>query len=100
MAQPIQKENLLILGATGYIGTHITSAIISSKASFGHIAIFTSPNTAESKAQHLDDLRAKGVEVLIGDVNNEGDLLNAFKGQSQSQLQMIYSENCFVDVFI
>jgi len=80
MAQPTQKENLLILGGTGYIGTHITSAIISSKASFGRIAIFTSPTTAESKVQHLDDLRAKGAEIFVGDINNEEDPLNAFKG--------------------
>jgi len=80
MADQKQKESLLIFGATGYIGTYITAAIISSKSSFDRIAIFTSPSTAESKAQLLDDLRAKGVEIIIGDINSSEDVSNAFKG--------------------
>jgi nucleoside-diphosphate-sugar epimerase len=84
MAQSKSKENLLILGATGYIGTYITEQIVKSKDHFGRIAIFTSPKTAQSKAQTLDKLRAQGVEVIIGEVENSEDLLNAFKGLNTS----------------
>ncbi|KAH7330480.1 putative isoflavone reductase like protein [Rhexocercosporidium sp. MPI-PUGE-AT-0058] len=79
MAQP-KKENLLILGGTGYIGSYILDQIVKAKDSFGHIAIFTSPKTAESKAELLDGLRAKGVGVIVGNVQKPEDLLKAFQG--------------------
>ena len=46
------KENLLILGATGYIGVYIVDSIIKAKDSFGRIAIFTSLSTAENKPEN------------------------------------------------
>jgi len=76
------KENLLLLGATGYIGTYILEQIINAKSSFGRIAIFTSPKTAETKAELLGKLKGQGVEVIIGDTGNDGELLKAFEGQS------------------
>jgi uncharacterized protein YbjT (DUF2867 family) len=80
MAQPKSKENLLIIGATGYIGVYIVEQIIKAKDSFGRIAIFTSPSTAESKPQKLVELRAQGVEVIIGDIKKPSDLVTAFEG--------------------
>ncbi|KAL2067539.1 hypothetical protein VTL71DRAFT_1964 [Oculimacula yallundae] len=74
------KENLLILGGTGYIGSYILDQIVKVKDSFGHIAIFTSPKTAETKPELLDSLRAKGVGVIVGDVQKPEDLLKAFQG--------------------
>ncbi|KAK0103128.1 hypothetical protein ONS95_000696 [Cadophora gregata] len=74
------KENLLILGGTGYIGSYILDQIVKAKDSFGNIAIFTSPRTAEAKSGLLDSLRAKGVGVIVGDVNKPEDLLKAFQG--------------------
>lgn len=74
------KENLLIIGSTGWIGAYITEQIVKAKDSFGRIAIFTSPSTAESKAEALGELKAQGVEVIVGDLKNPEDLLNAFKG--------------------
>ncbi len=77
---PSTKDNVLILGATGYIGVYIVEEIIKAKDSFGRIAIFTSPNSAEKKSKQLDELKAQGVEVIVGDVNNSEDLLKAFEG--------------------
>jgi len=74
------KENLLILGATGYIGVYIVEEIIKAKDSFGRIAIFTSPSTAESKPEKLDELKAQGVEVILGDFKKSSDLLAAVEG--------------------
>ena len=73
-----KKEKLLLLGATGYIGTHILEQVIKAKESFGRIAIFTSPSTAQNKAEVLAKLQTQGVEVIIGDTSNSSDLLNAF----------------------
>jgi uncharacterized protein YbjT (DUF2867 family) len=75
------KENLLILGATGYIGVYIVDSIIKAKDSFGRIAIFTSPSTAENKPEKLEELKAQGVEVIIGDFKKASDLEAAFQGK-------------------
>jgi hypothetical protein len=77
MAGPVAKENLLLFGATGYIGEFILDHIIEAKDYFGRIAIFTSPGTAEAKAQRLSGLSAKGVQVIVGDVRNTTDILDA-----------------------
>ncbi|PBP27800.1 NAD(P)-binding Rossmann-fold containing protein [Diplocarpon rosae] len=74
------KENLLMIGGTGYIGTYILDQIINAKESFGSISIFTSPTTEANKADVLDNLRKRGVSVIIGNVNNPEDLLKAFQG--------------------
>lgn len=75
-----KTENILIFGATGLIGEHITNPIVDSRADFGRIAIFTSYNTLLSKADEIDALKAKGVEILSGDITSAGDVEEAFKG--------------------
>jgi uncharacterized protein YbjT (DUF2867 family) len=75
-----EKENLLMFGATGYIGIYIIEAIIKAKSSFGRIAIITSPGTAETKANQLEKLKEQGVEVIVGDVTKAEDVLNAYEG--------------------
>ncbi|TVY30692.1 Isoflavone reductase-like protein [Lachnellula hyalina] len=74
------KENLLVFGATGYIGAYILKEILKNKDSFGRIAIITSPSTVENKSEQLQNLKSEGVEVIVGDVTNPADVLNAFKG--------------------
>jgi len=75
-----KTKNILIFGATGLIGTHITNAIVRSKADFGRIAIFTSPNTIETKPEAIKALKAAGVKILTGDITSVDDLNNAFAG--------------------
>jgi nucleoside-diphosphate-sugar epimerase len=75
------KENLLVFGATGYIGAYILTEILKTKASFGRIAIITSPSTAENKSKQLQNLKLEGVEVIVGDVTRPTEMLNALKGQ-------------------
>ncbi|KAN0101431.1 isoflavone reductase family protein [Hyaloscypha variabilis] len=74
------KQNLLLLGATGYIGSYILEQIIKAKSSFGRIAIFTSPSTATTKSEKLEALKEDGVEVIIGDAADEEALVKAFDG--------------------
>jgi nucleoside-diphosphate-sugar epimerase len=85
MAQQGKKENILIFGATGYIGTHITNKIVESKGSFGRIAIFTSPSTVEKKADVIKKLKAEGVEVIVGDATNDDDIVKALQGPTPLQ---------------
>lgn len=75
-----KTQNILIFGATGVIGKHITNAIVSSKADFGRIAIFTSPNTFKSKSDTINNLKSHGVEVILGDITAADDVNQALNG--------------------
>lgn len=75
-----KKENLLLLGATGYIGSYILEQILAAKSNFGKISIFTSPSTATNKPAELEKLKSQGVSVIIGDTSNASELLRAFDG--------------------
>ncbi|PYH89946.1 isoflavone reductase family protein [Aspergillus ellipticus CBS 707.79] len=75
-----EKANLLIFGATGTIGSYITAAIVAARPSFNRIAIFTSPNTFNSKAPALDALRQQGVDILVGDITSREEVLKAYEG--------------------
>ncbi|CAG8976121.1 hypothetical protein HYALB_00002401 [Hymenoscyphus albidus] len=74
------KENILIFGATGYIGWYITDQIVKAKTSFGRIAIFTSPGTVEKKPDLISQLQENGVEVIVGSAGEEADVVNALDG--------------------
>jgi hypothetical protein len=74
------SKDILIIGATGVIGKFITNALVDVKASFGRIAIFTSPNTVSAKADYIKHLKDAGVEVIVGDITKESDVLAAYKG--------------------
>ncbi len=73
-------QNLLIIGATGVIGKHITRELISAKSSFGRIAVLTSENTIQKKAGDINNLTQSGIEVLMGDVTNEEEVKKAYHG--------------------
>jgi hypothetical protein len=73
-------QNILIIGATGLIGSPITKAIINAKSSFGRIAILTSSATLTSKAPVIDSFQSNGVEIFTGDLSNEQDVKNAYHG--------------------
>ena len=75
-------KNILIIGATGVIGTPITKAIVSAKSDFGRIAILTSEKTASQKTDLISPLKQSGVEVLTGDLTNESDVKKAYRGRS------------------
>ena len=76
-----------MFGATGYIGAYIIEAIVKAKASFGRIAIITSPGTAENKATKLEKLREQGVEVIVGDVTKAEDVLKAYEGLHPTRIK-------------
>ena len=73
-----ETNKILIFGATGLIGTHILNAILTAQPPFEKVGIFTSPATAQSKAQLIDDLKSKDVHIHIGDVENAEDITQAY----------------------
>lgn len=79
----MSTSNLLVFGATGAIGSYIIAAIVNARDSFNRIAVFTSPNTLSAKETEINVLRDKGVEILVGDVTNQDDVLKAFDGTTQ-----------------
>jgi nucleoside-diphosphate-sugar epimerase len=73
-------RKVLIIGATGTIGKHITAAIAESSKSFDRVAIFTSPSTAESKKDVIENLKKQGVETIVGDLSDDEQVKSAFSG--------------------
>lgn len=73
-------KNVLIVGATGLIGQHITRSILENKHNFDKIGIFTSPNTLRTKQEEIEGLRAQGVEIHSGDVTAPSDINKAYNG--------------------
>ncbi|KJX93515.1 isoflavone reductase family protein [Zymoseptoria brevis] len=75
-----ETKNILIFGATGLIGTHITKAILDNKSRWSSVAVFTSANTVQTKADEITHLKAQGVKIIEGDLTSESDVNNAYKG--------------------
>ncbi|KUJ17785.1 putative isoflavone reductase like protein [Mollisia scopiformis] len=58
------KDNILLFGATGYIGEYILKRLLQEKAKFGRIAIFTSANTASRKGwRNVIEQQIKWIEI-------------------------------------
>ncbi|KAF2770768.1 NAD(P)-binding protein [Teratosphaeria nubilosa] len=72
-------KSILIFGATGLIGEHITKAIVDSKK-FKRIGIFTSNNTVWTKSEEIDALKAQGVEVFSGNLTSPDAVKEAYNG--------------------
>lgn len=83
------KENIIVFGATGYIGSYIIDQIVKAKNSFGRIAIFTSPNTVEKKPDVISQLKENGVEVIVGNAAEETDVVKALEGVTSTAFPAI-----------
>lgn len=86
-------KNILLFGATGNIGSFILDAILPERSQFGRIAIFTSPHTAETKVSQLNKLKEQGVEVIVGNVEDENAVKAAYKGTKPFLRTMISMHN-------
>jgi nucleoside-diphosphate-sugar epimerase len=73
-------KNILIFGATGLIGTHITKAILDNKNQWSKVAVFTSPNTVKTKPDVISHLKSQGVEIIEGDITSDVDVNKAYEG--------------------
>lgn len=75
-----KASNILIFGATGFIGTFITEKVIAAQPAFNHITIFTSPGTVANKGALLDEWKKAGnVSVITGSADSEADVKAAYK---------------------
>ncbi|KIN00005.1 hypothetical protein OIDMADRAFT_181258 [Oidiodendron maius Zn] len=75
-----KPRNLLLFGATGQIGAFILDALLSARDEFERIAIFTSQNTVETKADSLVRLKKNGVEIIVGEISDEEAVGKAYEG--------------------
>lgn len=77
----LKASNILIFGATGYIGTYITEKVIAAQPTFNHITIFTSPETVANKSDLLEGWKkqAGNVSVITGSADSEADVKAAYK---------------------
>lgn len=77
-----KPHNILLIGATGNIGRFITQSIVSARGEFDRVAILTSAPVAGSEKEKFinEELKPKNVEIIVGDIGNEEDVLNAYKG--------------------
>ncbi|KAK5094463.1 hypothetical protein LTR70_004101 [Exophiala xenobiotica] len=75
-------HNIMILGATGTIGTYITRAIVdaNSQGHFGRISIYTSEKTVVEKVQDICALESMGVEIVVGSLDDERRFKDACRG--------------------
>lgn len=76
----LKASNILIFGATGFIGTYISEKIIHAQPAFNHVTIFTSTETVKNKGELLEGWKKAGnVTVITGDVESESDVRAAYK---------------------
>lgn len=73
-------KDIIIVGATGLIGKHITNAILHSKDKFGKITVFTSEDTVQRKSDEIEDLRNRGANIVTGDVTSDANINEVFSG--------------------
>ncbi|KAI1641120.1 isoflavone reductase family protein [Biscogniauxia mediterranea] len=73
-------KKILVFGATGVIGKFITGALVNAKSNFDRVGIFTSRNTIVTKAPFIETLKKNGVEIIVGDVNDDAQVLKAYAG--------------------
>ncbi|KAF2845995.1 NAD(P)-binding protein [Plenodomus tracheiphilus IPT5] len=76
----VRPSNVLVFGATGVIGEYIIQELYTARSTFSKLGIFTSPGTAESKADKIHRWKERGVEVIVGDVGSERDVAKAYEG--------------------
>ena len=76
-----KTSSILLFGATGLIGAHVTSAILSAAPQQRWtVSIFTSPETAKSKRELISDLKARDAKIITGDFTNADDVNAAYEG--------------------
>ncbi|KAL8366476.1 hypothetical protein RB595_004990 [Gaeumannomyces hyphopodioides] len=71
--------SILVFGATGNIGSHITEAILKASPGLGKVTVFTSQGTADGKKELLGRWKSLGAGVVVGDVTSAADVSAAYK---------------------
>ncbi|KAK0629445.1 hypothetical protein B0T17DRAFT_589224 [Bombardia bombarda] len=77
---PFNPSKILIFGGTGTIGSYITASLLRAKPAFPQLVLFTSPNTAKTKAAQLAKWKSEGLDIIVGDLTSEPEVKAAYKG--------------------
>lgn len=80
------SQSILVFGATGAIGTFIINELTRQlqAGKYKRLAIFTSQATVENKSEVVNDLKARGVEIFVGDVADKGYVRQVLEGSTSS----------------
>jgi len=73
-----ELKNILFVGATGWLGNAVIHAILDKKAF--RVKAIIRKDTLTSKKDMVDSLRAKGAEIVEGEVESLADVTDAAKG--------------------
>ncbi|TLD33898.1 hypothetical protein PspLS_01600 [Pyricularia sp. CBS 133598] len=73
-------SSILIFGATGKIGLHLTEWILKASPRFSRVSIFTTPSTAAAKGELLSKWETAGASIIVGDLTNPQDVADAYRG--------------------
>lgn len=92
MAPPSKK--ILVFGGTGVIGKVLVQALLNNQDDFERIGIFTSAETVQTKPAMIDSLTSRGIEVIVGDITSDNDVMQAY--QSMGTLQSSQQSNQFL----
>ncbi|KAL7931541.1 NAD(P)-binding protein [Trichoderma chlorosporum] len=74
-----RPSHILVFGATGNVGKAIMGALVNANPSFPRLSIFTSKETATSKADLINGWKSSGVSAILGDVTNSQDIETAYR---------------------
>lgn len=74
-----ETKTILVFGATGAIGRFIVDSLFDAKKY--SISVFTSPDSAKSKAEAIEKLESRGAKIIIGNVRSETDVKAAYEGK-------------------
>ncbi|KAJ3048558.1 hypothetical protein HK097_010433 [Rhizophlyctis rosea] len=80
MTQTQELEKIVLIGATGTIGKPILAEFVAKINRFKRLAVITSQSTYESKGKYIEELKAAGVEIIIGDISKPESLKETFAG--------------------
>ena len=72
------SKNILIVGATGWLGTLTVDELLKKKEF--SLRILIRSNTKESKKDHVERWIQQGATIVEGDLNDESSLLVAMEG--------------------
>ena len=76
-ASQFVPKNLLIVGATGWLGSQITTEILKNK-SF-HVKVLARKETQEKKKDLIENFKSHGAVIVDGDLNNVDSLVSALQ---------------------
>jgi len=79
------SNSILVFGATGVIGTYIINELTKElkAGTFDRLAIFTSQNTVDTKADTIRNLESEGVEIFVGDVADKDYVRGVLDGSTK-----------------